>query len=80
MLVLLLLFHSAHNSELWFLFSEEYAEQPSELVSDCAPLLSKGPEEIEESSPTPHKVLIWEERIFSAVVMEYVLCMPDRLY
>ncbi|XP_048792689.1 jouberin isoform X2 [Lagopus muta] len=35
---------------------KEYAEQPSELVSDCAPLLPKGPEEIEESSPTPHKM------------------------
>ncbi|XP_052536533.1 jouberin isoform X3 [Tympanuchus pallidicinctus] len=35
---------------------KEYAEQPSGLVSDCAPLLPKGPEEIEESSPTPHKM------------------------
>ncbi|XP_042744402.1 jouberin isoform X1 [Lagopus leucura] len=35
---------------------KEYVEQPSGLVSDCAPLLPKGPEEIEESSPTPHKM------------------------
>ncbi|XP_010705622.1 jouberin isoform X1 [Meleagris gallopavo] len=35
---------------------KEYAEQPSGLVSDCAPLLPKGPEEIEESSLTSHKM------------------------
>uniref|UniRef100_A0A8C3L9L0 Jouberin n=1 Tax=Chrysolophus pictus TaxID=9089 RepID=A0A8C3L9L0_CHRPC len=35
---------------------KEYAEQPSGLVSDCAPLLPKGPEEIEKSSPIPHKM------------------------
>ncbi|NXC42612.1 AHI1 protein, partial [Penelope pileata] len=42
---------------------KEYEEQPSELVSDCAPLLPEGPTEAEESSPTLHKVLIGEERI-----------------
>ncbi|XP_065589368.1 jouberin isoform X2 [Cyrtonyx montezumae] len=35
---------------------KEYEEQPSGLVSDCAPLLPKGPKETEESSPTPHKM------------------------
>ncbi|XP_015713922.1 jouberin isoform X2 [Coturnix japonica] len=35
---------------------KEYEEQPSGLVSDCAPLLPKGPQETEESSPTPHKM------------------------
>ncbi|XP_072187793.1 jouberin [Excalfactoria chinensis] len=35
---------------------KEYEEQPSGLVSDSAPLLPKGPQETEESSPTPHKM------------------------
>ncbi|OXB68424.1 hypothetical protein ASZ78_010045, partial [Callipepla squamata] len=34
---------------------KEYEEQPSGLVSDCAPLLPKGPKETGESSPTPYK-------------------------
>lgn len=35
---------------------KEYEEQPSGLVPDCAPLLPKGTEETEESSPKPHKM------------------------
>lgn len=51
-------FHSSNNGELWFLFSEEYEEQPSGLVPDSAPLLPEGPTEAEEGSLTLDKVII----------------------
>ncbi|NXL28805.1 AHI1 protein, partial [Glaucidium brasilianum] len=39
---------------------KEYEEQPSGLVPDFAPLLPGGPREVEENSPTLHKVINWK--------------------